>query len=157
MITVAKSKREKKEKKHRFYNIRSRKSYVVSRDVTTRQRKRSRNCNRELQQRRRRRQKKTTTLHVHHTFLYTSLPSLHDYDVKMPTFTIYGERKTSDDEFSFLFLSLSPVPQKSTPRKFAHISHFQWIGINATKFENTRIHFKSDLFAAVAVVDAKAP
>ena len=24
---------------------------------------------------------KTTTLHVHHAFLYISLPSLHDYDV----------------------------------------------------------------------------
>ena len=31
---------------------------------------------------------KTTTLHLHHAFcLYTSLPSLHDYDVKMPSFT----------------------------------------------------------------------
>ena len=27
---------------------------------------------------------KTTTLHVQHAFLYTSLPSLHDYDGKMP-------------------------------------------------------------------------
>ena len=32
---------------------------------------------------------KTTTLYVHHTFLYISLPSLHDYDVKMPNFTVY--------------------------------------------------------------------
>ena len=30
---------------------------------------------------------KATTLHVQHTFLYISLPSLHDYDVKMPNFT----------------------------------------------------------------------
>ena len=30
---------------------------------------------------------KTTTLHVQHTFLYISLPSLHGYDVKMPNFT----------------------------------------------------------------------
>ena len=28
--------------------------------------------------------RKTTTLHVRHAFLYISLPSLHDYDVKMP-------------------------------------------------------------------------
>ena len=28
----------------------------------------------------------TTTLHVHHAFLYISLPSLHDYDVKVPNF-----------------------------------------------------------------------
>ena len=32
---------------------------------------------------------KTTILHVHHAFLYISLPSLHDYDVKMPNFTMY--------------------------------------------------------------------
>ena len=30
---------------------------------------------------------KTTILHVHHAFLYISLPSLHDYDVKMPFIT----------------------------------------------------------------------
>ena len=30
---------------------------------------------------------KTTTLHVQHTFLYISLPSLRDYDVKMPNFS----------------------------------------------------------------------
>ena len=32
---------------------------------------------------------KTTTLHVHHTFLYISLPSLHDYDVKIPYFMLH--------------------------------------------------------------------
>ena len=32
---------------------------------------------------------KTTILHVHHAFLYISLPSLHDYDVKVPNFTLY--------------------------------------------------------------------
>ena len=30
---------------------------------------------------------KATTLHVQHTFLYISLPSLRDYDVKMPNFS----------------------------------------------------------------------
>ena len=34
---------------------------------------------------------KTTILHVHHTFLYISLLSLHDYDVKMPNFTLTVE------------------------------------------------------------------
>ena len=28
-------------------------------------------------------------LMVHQTFLYISLPSTHDYDVKMPNFTLY--------------------------------------------------------------------
>ena len=31
---------------------------------------------------------KTTTLHVYHTYLYISFPSLHDYDVKIPNFGI---------------------------------------------------------------------
>ena len=39
--------------------------------------------------------------------------------------------------------------------KFAYTCHFQQIGINATKVEKTGIHFKTDVFAAVAVVDAK--
>ena len=34
---------------------------------------------------------KTTILHVHHAFLYISLLSLHDYDVKMPNFTLTEE------------------------------------------------------------------
>ena len=29
---------------------------------------------------------KQQILHVHHAFLYISLPSLHDYDAKMPNF-----------------------------------------------------------------------
>ena len=59
--------------------------------------------------------------------------------------------------FLFLFLNLSAVPKKSTPGKFAYIRHFQRTGINATKFEKTLIHFKSDIFAAASVVDAKTP
>ena len=46
---------------------------------------------------------KTTTLHVQHTFLYTSLRSLHDYDVKIPNFTFYGGRKQATTNFSFSF------------------------------------------------------
>ena len=30
---------------------------------------------------------------MHHAFLYISLPSLHDYDVKMPNYKFYGGRK----------------------------------------------------------------
>ena len=56
----------------------------------------------------------------------------------------------------FLFQNLSVVPKKSKPGKFAYIWHFQETGISVIQFEKTRIHFKSDFFAAVAVVDAKA-
>ena len=65
--------------------------------------------------------------------------------------------QASDDESFFLSLNLSAVLKKSTPGKFAYTYHFQQIGINATKIEKMGIHFKTDVVAAVAVVDAKAP
>ena len=34
-------------------------------------------------------------------FLYISLPSLHDYDVKLPNFTSYGRREHKDNDFSW--------------------------------------------------------
>ena len=47
---------------------------------------------------------KTTTLFVHHTFfLYISLPTLHDYDVKVPIIFFLGHNSTSNDEFFFSF------------------------------------------------------
>ena len=46
---------------------------------------------------------KTTSLHVHHAFLYICLPLLHDYNVKMPSFTFYGGRKQATTNFSFPF------------------------------------------------------
>ena len=46
---------------------------------------------------------KTTSLHMHHPFLYISLPLLRDYDVKMPSFTFYGGRKQAMTNFSFSF------------------------------------------------------
>ena len=50
-----------------------------------------------------------------------------------------GGRKQGKTKFS-LFLNLSAVPKKSTP---------------ATNFEKqTRVHFKSDVLAAVAAVNA---
>ena len=45
--------------------------------------------------------RKTTTLHVHHAFLYISLPSLHDYDVKMPNYKFYGGRKQATTNLFF--------------------------------------------------------
>ena len=72
--------------------------------------------------------------------------------------TFYGGRKQATTKFPLSFLDLRVVPKKSTPGKFTRFRHFQRIGINATKFEKTlMIHFKSDVFAAFAVVDAKIP
>ena len=49
---------------------------------------------------------KTTTLHVHRTFLYISLPSLHDYDVKFPNFTFCGGREHKTTSFFFTWTSM---------------------------------------------------
>ena len=45
--------------------------------------------------------RKTTTLHVRHAFLYISLPSLHDYDVKMPNCKFCGGRKQATTNLFF--------------------------------------------------------
>ena len=46
---------------------------------------------------------KTTILHVHHTFLYISLPSLHDYDLKMPNIALYRGSTQATTKFSLSF------------------------------------------------------
>ena len=42
---------------------------------------------------------KTTILDVHHAFSYISLPSLHDYNVKMLNFTLYRGRTQTTTKF----------------------------------------------------------
>ena len=57
-----------------------------------------------------------TILHVHHTFLYISLPFLHDYNVKVANFAFYKQRPN--------FISLSELgydPWNSTSGGFAYI------------------------------------
>jgi len=44
-----------------------------------------------------------TQLHVQHAFLYISLPSLLDYDVKLPHFTFYGGPEHCTTIFFFFF------------------------------------------------------
>ena len=73
-----------------------------------------------------------TNLHVHHTFWHNSLPSLHDYDVKVPYFTFSGGRKQATTNF-LCFSKLKYGPQETNSRTFAYIWHFQQFGINAKK------------------------
>ena len=57
---------------------------------------------------------KQKSLHVHHAFLYISLPLRHDYDVKMPNFTFYVNKRWGN------FLSLSKLesgPQEIISRE----------------------------------------
>ena len=50
----------------------------------------------------------TTTLHVHHAFLFVSLLSLHDYDMKMFNFTFCRGQKHKTMTV-FLFLNFDTV------------------------------------------------
>ena len=43
----------------------------------------------------------TTTTHVYHAFLYISLTSLHDYNVKVPNFTFCRERENKTTTLNF--------------------------------------------------------
>ena len=52
---------------------------------------------------------KTATLHVHHTFLYISLQSLHNNDVKWPNFKFTWERGRQGDKFYHLYQNSGPV------------------------------------------------
>ena len=71
---------------------------------------------RELKQRRPRRQRgrqksnrirlAKEKLHVHHAFLYISLLSLHDYDVKLPNLTFCGGREHKTMALFFFFWTL---------------------------------------------------
>ena len=65
---------------------------------------------------------KTTILYVHHAFLYISLPSLHDDDIKMPNFTIYRGSIQATTKLS-LFLNLDIVLRNSTLGGFAYTWH----------------------------------
>ena len=90
---------------------------------------------------------KTTTLHVHHAFLYISLPSLHEYDVKMPNFTFCRGREHNTTTF-FFFSCTSIQSFRIQPRKkTANIWRIEREGIiiNATKFEAVRLYFLSDV------------
>ena len=91
---------------------------------------------------------KTTTLHVHHAFLYISLPSLHDYHVKMLGFTFYAGRKQARTKFSgifFLFPNLDKLLDKANSPGFQlqESSHtfdkVKRVGIMAMKFEKPPI------------------
>ena len=97
---------------------------------------------------------KTTTLHVQHAFLYISLSSLHDYNVKMPNFTFCGGRKRATTKFFFLSLNLDMVVRNAASEEFACIILWQskWVEKIGIEIERTRIHFLADVFVAVAVV-----
>ena len=72
--------------------------------------------------------------HVHHAFLYISLPSLHEYDMKLPFFFAFCVgRKQASTEFSFSFLNLDMVLSSVLGSKLQgvclHLNLTKWVGI----------------------------
>ena len=52
--------------------------------------------------------------------MYISLLSLHDYDMKPPSFSFNEGRERQDKDFLFLFLNFDTV-EESTPEEFPTI------------------------------------
>ena len=77
---------------------------------------------------------------MHHSFLYISLPSLHDDNVKVPNFKFCGGRKRKKTTF-FFFLNFDTVFKNSTPEKFANIRQIERDELSAIKFDPARIQF----------------
>ena len=130
---------------------------VMLRGLCTNERELKHRWRRRRRQRERRKSNiiRFATLHVHHTFLYISLPSLHDYDVKMPNFSFWvGSQHNRRLSFSFSFPQLRYSPYNSTPEKFANVWRVEQDRIKPIKFEAAQIYFSSDVFVAVAVVFA---
>ena len=63
------------------------------------------------------------------------------------------EDVTKRRQISFSLSKLECGPQEINSREIHLHLPFLAIGINATKIEKTGIHFNTDVFAAVAVVD----
>ena len=65
-----------------------------------------------------------TTLYMHHAFLYISLPSLHNYDVKWPNFTFIWGRERQGDKFYHICLNLGAVLSLQLQHKFPSFVYF---------------------------------
>ena len=58
---------------------------------------------------------KITSLHVHRLLLYISLPSSHNFDVKLPNFSFYVKRELRNVfSFSFSYLRNRPLEKNSS-------------------------------------------
>ena len=85
-------------------------------------------------------------------FLYISLPSLHNYNVKMPNFTFYGGSEQTTMTFFFFSWILINSLLEFNPETFANIWRIERDAIRAIKFEAARIHFFTAVCVAVAIL-----
>ena len=76
---------------------------------------------------------------MHHAFLNISLPSLHDYDLKMPNFTFYGGYENKTTFFFFAWTSIQPVriqPQEGLPT-FDELKEMKYARLSLKQRDNT--------------------
>ena len=84
---------------------------------------------------------KTTFLHVHHAFVYISLPVLARLRRENTQFRFFLEY-VNKQRRNFISLSeLELVPRNSTPGGFAYIWQSKWLGIIVIGPERKKIHF----------------
>ena len=90
------------------------------------------------------------------TFLCTFL---HDYDVKMPNFMLYGVRKQATTKFYFSFWTrMDMVLRKSTPGGFNYIILTKKVGRDNRDKDWKNINsLLSDVLIAVMSLDYKVP
>ena len=84
-------------------------------------------------------------------FLYISMFSLHDQGVKMPNFTFCRIRKQATTKFSFFFWTWIWFLKSLTPDDLAYNWHSKWFCRIAMKIKRARIHFLSEICAAMAI------
>ena len=93
-------------------------------------------------------------MYVYHAFLYISLTSLHDHNVKFPNFTFAEDgNKRQQLSFSFPELCCSPL-EFNSKKNLPTFDELKLDGISEIKFGPAQIHFLSDVFVALAVVIA---
>ena len=92
---------------------------------------------------------KTTTLHMHHSFLYISLPSLCWPNV---TFCGGSEHKTTTS-FSFSRTSIQSLEFNSR-KSCQHLRNWTRWSKRKKRFAAAQLHFLSVVFVAVAIVVA---
>ena len=70
---------------------------------------------------------KITSLLVHRLLLYISLPSSHNFDVKLPNFSFYVKRELRNDfSFSFSYLRNRPLEKNSSISEKVNELELSW-------------------------------
>ena len=79
---------------------------------------------------------------MHHAFLYISLPSLYDYDVKWPNFKFFWGRERQAHKFYHFCLNLDAVPSLHLQPKFPFLSNWATWDNREKKWKDAKAIFQ---------------